>query len=86
MANDRPTRGVFITWDEEEITPERHGAGTMQDRTVVVACQTIVKQALWSNTVTDKTIAAAERYAESIKDQYDNVRVQVFTGKPGSTR
>ena len=75
----RPVTGVFIAWDDEEVDVERRGAGTMQDRTVVVGRRTVVKQTLWTNEVSDKTIASAERYAASITGEYSNVRVQVFT-------
>lgn len=86
MASDRPTTGIFIAWDAEELTPERRDAGGLHDRTVIVARHTVTRQVLWTSSVTDAHIANAERYADSIRDQYDNVRVQVFTGEPGSTR
>ena len=77
--DDRATTGVFIAWDEEEVDVERRDAGTRYDYTVATARRTVVKQALWTNEVSDKTIASAEQYILTIKDQYENVRVQVFT-------
>lgn len=84
--SDRPTTGVFIVWDSEQVDVERRDAGTRTDRTVVVGRQTVPVYALWTNEVTDQNIASAERYAESIRDQYDNVRVHVFNGTDGSKR
>jgi hypothetical protein len=86
MKDTRPTRGVFIAWDEEEVTIERRDAGTMQDRTVVVARHTVTKYVLWTNAVTQANIAAAESYAARNQDQHDSVRVEVFTSKSGNTR
>lgn len=82
----RPTTGVFIAWDDEDVSVERRDAGTVHDRTVVTARRTIVRQALWSNDVTPETIASAEAYAASIVDQHDRVRVMVFDGKNGNRR
>jgi hypothetical protein len=83
---NRPTRGVFIAWDEEDVTVERRDAGTVHDRTVAVARRTVTKYALWTNAVTPATIAAAERYAARNQDQHDNVRVEVFSGTSGNIR
>jgi hypothetical protein len=33
---DHPTSGIFIAWDEEDVTVARLDAGTIHDRTVVV--------------------------------------------------
>lgn len=77
--SDRPTTGIFIAWDEEQVDVERRDAGTVRDRTVAVARHTVVRQVFWSASISDANREAAERYADSIKDQYDNVRVQVFT-------
>lgn len=77
--SQRPTTGIFIAWDEEEVDVERRDAGTMQDRTVVTGRRTITKRALYTAKVTDKNVSLARGYAESIKADYENVRVQVFT-------
>lgn len=79
--NGQVTKGVFIAWDEEAVDVERRDAGTMRDRTVVVARHIITKDALWTNAVTPETIAAAERYVKQNIDQYDNFRVIVYDGK-----
>lgn len=82
QTSDRPVTGVFIAWDEEEVDVERRDAGTVWDRTVVVGRRTVTRQALWSNEVSDKTVAAAESYATILKERhadYLNLRVQVFT-------
>jgi hypothetical protein len=86
MTNERPTRGVFIVWDEEDVSLERRDAGTVRDRTVVTGRWTVPKYVLWTNAVAEENIEAAERYAESIKDQHDNVRVEVFDGKVTTRR
>jgi hypothetical protein len=86
MKADRPVRGVFVAWDEEEVTVERRDAGTVHDRTVAVARRTVTKYALWSNAVTPANIDAAERYVACNQDEHDNMRVEVFSGKSGNTR
>ena len=87
MATTRPTSGVFIAWDVEDVEVQRRDAGTVRDRTVVTSRHMVTVQTLWTNEVTAANVASAERYAVSIRDQYDNVRVQVFTGGAvGSTR
>lgn len=79
MQRDKPTSGVFIVWDEEAVDLERREAGTVRDRTVVTGRFTVPKYVLWTNTVAAENIETAERYAENIKDDYKNVRVEVFT-------
>lgn len=75
----KPTTGVFIVWDEEAVDLERRDAGTVRDRTIVTGRFTVPKYVLWTNTVAAENIETAERYAESIKDDHENVRVEVFT-------
>lgn len=49
--------------------------------------RTVVVEALWSNDVTPARIASAERYADSLRGAYDNVRVRVYDGTtPQATR
>lgn len=84
--DERPTTGVFLVWDEEDVSVERRGAGTVHDRTVVTERRTVARHALWTNAVTDETIAAARRYAERVHDQYDNLRVAAYTGPGGNVR
>lgn len=84
--SNRPNKGVFIVWDEEEVDVARLDAGTMHDRTVVVGRKIVHKYALYTYVVSDSNKMAALRYAETIKDDYQNVRVEVFTGAPGSRR
>ena len=79
MARTRPaSSGVFIVWDEEQVDAERRDADTVRSRTVITARYTVPVYARWTTEISDATIAAAERYAESIRDQYDNVRVVVI--------
>jgi hypothetical protein len=73
-------------WDEEEVDVSRLDVDTVRSRTIITARRTIPKYVLWTNAISPANVAAAERYAESIRDQYDNVRVQVFSGKPGNCR
>jgi uncharacterized beta-barrel protein YwiB (DUF1934 family) len=82
--SDRPTTGVFLAWDDEDVTVERRGAGTVHDRTVVTGRRTITRYALYTSKITAQTIEAAERY---VRDHgHDNMRVQVFDGKNGNRR
>ena len=47
-------------------------------RTVVTARRTVPKYARWTNEITDTNIASAEKYAEGIRDQHENVRVEII--------
>lgn len=71
--------GVFIVWDEEQVEADRRDVGTVRDRTVVTARFSVPKYARWTTEISDDNVASAERYAESVRDQYDNVRVEVIT-------
>lgn len=82
----QPTTGVFIARDEEDVTMQRREAGTVRDRTVVMDRRTVTRRALWANKVSDENIAAAERYVANAAEQYENVRVQVFTGATAGSR
>ena len=71
------SRGVWICWDEEDVVVERRGAGTIHDRTVVTARNTITKWALWTNEVNETTIMAAESYIKlGHMQDYTNLRVE----------
>ena len=80
----RPTTGVFLVGDEEDVTVERRDAGTRHDRTVVTARRTVKRYALYTNTISDINIAGAEQYASAYG--HDNMRVEVFDGNNGSNR
>lgn len=76
----RPTTGVFIAWDDEDVAVERIDAGTIHDRTVVRDRRMVTRYALWSNAITDKLVATATVYASGPAwADYTNVRVVVFT-------
>lgn len=74
----KPKDGVFIVWDEEEVDVARLDIDTVRARTVVKARRTVPKYARWTNATTSENVASAERYAESIRDQHSNVRVEVI--------
>lgn len=83
---ERPVTGVFLAWDDEEIDVERSNAGTRFDHTRVTARRIVTRYALWTNAVTEANIKNAEQYVRDYQHDYDNYRVQVFTGRDGNVR
>jgi hypothetical protein len=79
----RPTTGVFIVWDQEEVDVERLDAGTVRDRVVVTGRRVVPKMALYTLAVNPRNVERAEQYVASLKgdDYYPNVRVEVYTAK-----
>ncbi len=86
QKDERPTTGVFVAWDEEDVEVERRDAGTRHDRTVVTSRRTITQYALYCNEITQRNIDAAERYVAMYCSDYDNPRVEVFDGINGNVR
>ena len=74
--------GVFIEWNEEQATVSREDVGTVRERYTLKRVEIITKRALWSNEISDKTIAAAQRYAESDSTDDRKLRVNVVTAAP----
>lgn len=74
--------GVFIEWNEERSTVAREDVGTVRERYILKRVEIVTKRALWSNEITDETIAAAQRYAESDSTEDRKLRVNVVTVAP----